>query len=120
MKLPTLYTGADGLSHFGEEELPDSPTMDANTPLQRVKGIFVRSTSGERSIDWHTAPRRQLVIPLKGTMEIECSDGQTRSFGPGEVFLAGDTSGKGHTTKSAGGKDRETLFIVLEDSTPPR
>ena len=115
MKYPTTYATPDGESHFGEEEMPDSPTMDAQTPLTGVKGIFVRLSEASRVIDWHTAPRRQLVIPLRGTMEIHTSDGDTRQFGPGAMFLAGDTTGKGHTTRSVGGEDRATLFIVLED-----
>jgi hypothetical protein len=116
VKYPSTYNSPDGESHFGEEELPDSATMDAQTPLTGVKGIFVRRSEADRQIDWHTAPRRQLVIPLQGTMEIHTSDGQTRQFGPGAMFLAGDTEGKGHTTRSVGGQDRLTLFIVLEDA----
>jgi hypothetical protein len=115
MKYPTTYATPDGESHFGEEELPDSATMAADTPLIGVKGIFVRHVPGTSNIAQHTAPRRQLVIPLRGIMEIQTSDGQVRQFGPGQMFLAGDTTGKGHTTKSVGGEDRDTLFVVLAD-----
>jgi hypothetical protein len=52
---------------------------------------------------------------LQGIMELQTSDGQVRQFGPGEMFLAGDTTGKGHTTRSVGGQERLTLFIVLEE-----
>ena len=115
MTYPTTYASPDGESHFGEAELAESPTMDAQTPLLGVKGIFVRRTAADWSVGRHTAPRRQLVIPLQGGMEIQTSDGETRQFGPGAMFLAGDTSGKGHTTKSIGGQGRLTLFVVLED-----
>jgi len=115
MKYPTTYATPDGESHFGEAELPDSPTMNAQTPLTSVKGIFVRHVPGASNIARHTAPRQQLVIPLQGIMEIQTSDGEVRQFGPGHMFLAGDTTGKGHTTKSVGNEDRVTLFIVLQD-----
>ncbi|HVA25855.1 MAG TPA: hypothetical protein VMW62_15860 [Chloroflexota bacterium] len=115
MKYPTTYATPDGESHFGEAEMAESPTMDAQTPLTGVKGVFVRRTAANWSVDRHTAPRRQLVIPLQGTMEIQTSDGQVRQFGPGAMFLAGDTSGRGHTTRSVGSEERVTLFVVLED-----
>lgn len=115
MRYPCTYAGPDGESHFGEEELPDSPVIDEHAPLIGVKGVFVRRTPGDWSVGRHTAPRRQLVVPLQGTMEIQTSDGEVRQFGPGEMFLAGDTTGKGHTTKSVGGQERLTLFVVLEE-----
>jgi hypothetical protein len=115
MKYPSTYATPDGESHFGEEELAESPTIDADAPLLPAAGVFVRRTPGDWAVNWHTAPRRQLVIPLRGTMEIETSDGQVRQFGPGAMFLAGDTTGKGHKTRSVGGQERLTLFIPFPD-----
>jgi len=36
-------------------------------------------------------------------MEIGIGDGTTRRFGPGDVVLADDLTGRGHTTRSVGG-----------------
>ena len=52
--------------------------------------------------DWHTAPRRQYIFILAGQMEIGIGDGTTRRFGPGDVVLADDLTGQGHTTRSLG------------------
>ena len=43
----------------------------------------------------------QLFI-LAGQMGIGIGDGTTRRFGPGDVVLADDRTGKGHTTRSLG------------------
>ena len=45
--------------------------------------------------DWHRAPRRQYVINLCGESEIEIDDGTKRRFGPGDIFLVDDTTGRG-------------------------
>jgi hypothetical protein len=39
---------------------------------------------------------------LAGQMEIGIDDGTTRRFGPGDVVLADDLTGQGHTTRSLG------------------
>src|SRR5437870_989233 len=45
--------------------------------------------------DWHPAPRRQFVVLLTGAVEVTVSDGETRPFGPGSVFLVEDIAGAG-------------------------
>jgi hypothetical protein len=39
---------------------------------------------------------------LAGQMEIGIGDGTKRRFGPGDVVLADDLTGQGHTTRSLG------------------
>jgi hypothetical protein len=46
----------------------------------------------------HTAPKEQYIIYLKGTAEIEVTSGEKRIFGPGDILLVTDTTGKGHKT----------------------
>jgi hypothetical protein len=48
---------------------------------------------------------------LKGTTEIEASDGEVRRFAPGEVLMVADTTGKGHRTRYRG--PREALHIPI-------
>ena len=40
--------------------------------------------------DWHPASRRQLLVVLSGTLEVETSDGKKHRCSSGEVFLADD------------------------------
>jgi hypothetical protein len=46
----------------------------------------------------HTAPRRQFIVHLEGSVRVQASGGQTRVFGPGAVVLAEDLDGAGHVT----------------------
>ena len=47
-------------------------------------------------------------------MQITASDGESRVIGAGEVLLVEDTTGKGHLSKSVGGKLRRCIFVPIE------
>ena len=61
--------------------------------------VFKNDKNREDLLGWHTAPRRQWCITLSGSVEIGIGDGTVKTFGPGDVFLAEDTTGQGHTAK---------------------
>ncbi len=107
-----LYTGDDGHSHFEELDMDTGPF--AWGELKTAAGVMFRQSEKGRFSDWHTAPRTQFVITLAGEMEIGLPDGTLRRFGPGDVLLADDTTGKGHTTRDVGGIGRITAYIPLE------
>ena len=56
---------------------------------------FIRVPAGFES-DRHAIPQRQFIVVSAGEMEMLVGDGSSRRFGPGDVPLFGDTSGKGH------------------------
>ena len=66
-------------------------------------------------IDWHPAPRRQYVITLEGQTEIGLGDGTKRILNPGDVLLADDLTGRGHTTAVYGDKPRVSVAIPIVD-----
>ena len=109
-----LYTGPDGQSHF--EEVSPTFAPDAGqerSSLQATDGVsFARAQPGYFS-DWHNAPRRQYVVTLAGQVEIGLGDGTVRQFNPGDVLLAEDLTGRGHTTRVTGSESRLTLTIPL-------
>jgi len=107
-----LYTGDDGESHFEELDLAAHPELGN---VQQNKGISFRSSEAGHFSDWHHAPRRQYVITLTGEMEIAVGDGTLRHFGPGDVLLAQDLTGRGHTTRIVGNQPRTSATIPLED-----
>jgi hypothetical protein len=111
-----IYTGADGLSHFEDIEVeasgPGVPETVAGIP---VSDLVFRTSPPGRTMDYHTAPRRQFVITLRGEAEIVASDGETRRVGPGSMMLAEDTTGKGHITRVVGNAERQYLFVTLPD-----
>ena len=53
--------------------------------------------------DWHPASRRQLVIVLSGTVEVEASGGTKHRWSNGEMFLADDVGSRGYRTRTIGG-----------------
>jgi hypothetical protein len=62
--------------------------------------------------DLHPASRRQLLVDLSGTLEIETSDGKKHPRGSGEVFLADDVGSRGHRSHTIGDPARG-LFVHL-------
>jgi len=61
----------------------------------------------------HNAPRRQYVVTLSGEAEVELEDGTKISLRPGSVLLAEDIEGRGHITRTVGGKPWVSMFIPL-------
>jgi hypothetical protein len=115
MKIVRLYTGADNESHFEDVdvELNVSGRVQASA-LQPTHGIVFRSAPANYLSDFHPVPKRQYVITLAGEVEIETGDGTIRRFGPGNVMLAEDTTGRGHITRVIGGQPRHYVFIPLK------
>jgi len=107
MKITRLYTGKDGESHFEEIEVPAEK-------LQAVEGIRFRVGPVGQVQDWHPAPRRQYVITLSGQGEIEIGDGAKKRFGPGDIMLADDLTGRGHMTRVVGNQPRLYVQIPLK------
>jgi quercetin dioxygenase-like cupin family protein len=95
-----LYTGNDGQTHFEDLSLPAEEIH--NVAIQAGADLVFRRFPADYGSDWHTAPRRQYIFILAGQMAIGIGDGTTRRFGPGDVVLADDRTGQGHTTRSLG------------------
>ena len=107
-----LYSGEDGESHI---EVIDPASDPAWTRLHNAKGIVFRAMEPGFFSDWHVAPRRQYIITLSGEAEIGLGDGTIHRLGPGDVNLAEDLTGRGHTTRVVGTVPRITATVQLED-----
>jgi hypothetical protein len=115
MKVVRIYTGDDLRSHFEEIEVPlHKSRYGLLSELVAARGAIFRETPEGASLDLHTAPQRQFVVTLSGIAELECGDGTTRRFGPGDVLLADDTTGEGHITREIEGP-RQSIFLPLTD-----
>jgi hypothetical protein len=123
VKVTRLYTGADGKTKVEEFEIPLKP-RDGGSDVSAsvtVTGLQVRRTTPQYFLDWHPAPRRQLVVTLSGESEIELEGGRKIRLGPGHILLAEDTTGQGHISRAVASKDRIALDIALADgATLPR
>ena len=95
MKFYRLYAGADGQSHF--EPLDSGKASEFFNQTREAKGLLFRNDFAPHIVNFHRAPHRRWVITLAGSVDIGLGDGSTTTFYPGDVFLAEDISGQGHT-----------------------
>jgi quercetin dioxygenase-like cupin family protein len=107
-----LYTGNDGQTHFADLTIPAAEIE--TVAIQAGAHIVFRHFPGDYFSDWHIAPRRQYIFILSGRMEIGIGDGTKRTFGPGDVVLADDLTGRGHTTRSLGEPRVSATVAVAE------
>ena len=119
MNIVRIYSGDDGESHFEdvEVEMENRGNIGRISDLWRGKGVMFREVEGDYEIDFHNAPRRQLVVNLTGSVDIEIGDGTVRRLGPGSILLAEDTTGRGHISRAVNGEPRSCLFVPLD--APP-
>lgn len=116
MKIVRLYTGTDQKSHFEDVELNFSGTQPMLTTDARaaISAVFRCAPAG-LFLERHPAPRRQFLVTLSGSWEIEASHGVKRVFKAGDVMLADDTSGEGHTSRVLGGEPHVFMTVPLAD-----
>lgn len=122
MKVTRFYTTPDGGSRFEEIAVSFSQSRDddfGNTlrlsrPIEALDAAVVELPDGLDQ-GWHNAPQRQAVFVLRGTVEVETTDGERRRWGAGDVFIADDVDGKGHLTRVHDGP-AHLLFVHLADA----
>ena len=116
MRIMRVYTGEDGESHLESIELPLQDLGDIGRFSERfdATSIVFRETDADYDLGFHNAPRRQFVINLDASVELEVGDGTKHLLGPGEVLLAEDTTGRGHISRAVGGRKRRSIFVTLD------
>ena len=110
MKFIRVYTGADGNPCFETIDPVSDPVWSKGFPSTATQ---VRAMAAGAVMDWHPAPRRQIVIHLAGQLEIELRDGTVERFGPGDARLMDDTTGAGHLTRVVGPEQVVQAVIAL-------
>lgn len=116
MKITRLYTGADQKSHFEDIELQFSGNQPMLTTDARAASSAVfRCAPAGLFLERHPAPRRQFLVTLSGSWEIEAGNGVKRVFKTGDIMLADDTSGEGHTSRVLGAEPHVFMTVPLVD-----
>jgi len=115
MDIVRVYTGDDGQSHFEDVtiDLRELGVAGRISDAWGATGVQFREVDGDYHLDFHVAPRRQLVVNLTGSVEIEVGSGERRVLGPGSILLADDTTGQGHISRDVNREPRTCLFIHL-------
>jgi uncharacterized cupin superfamily protein len=117
MNVTRVYATPDGETHFAELDIPLHPSGTIGMLSEKfpATGVIFRTTPASYDFRWHCAPRRQFVVMLNGHVRVAVSDGETREFRGGDVFLLEDVAPcKGHCTTELSGIERRTLFIPLD------
>jgi hypothetical protein len=121
MQVTRIFTGPDGRSHFQDLDIATNDVgRGLDTGVIPAIGAMVRDrrATGPLDMDFHCAPRRQLVIAVGGGVEVSTGDGSLRRFGPGDIVFADDLAGEGHKTRSLDGLSH-MVFIHLADDFDP-
>lgn len=115
MQITRVYTGDDGEPHFETIEVAqEASRYGALSQMFDAEGVIFRTTPVGGELDFHNAPRRQFVVTLSGTVEIEVGDGTKLQLNGGDILFADDVTGRGHITRDLDGP-RQSLFIPLPE-----
>ncbi|MES2275238.1 MAG: cupin domain-containing protein [Bacteroidota bacterium] len=109
IKAYLLTTGADGHSHVQSGYLADGVFTDGGS-------IRFQETAPHTFFTWHTAPANQYVICLAGTLRFNTFTGEEFTLHPGEVLIAMDTTGTGHTWQMLGDEPWKRAYVLFDPS----
>ena len=117
MRCVRLWTGADEGSHVqvGRIDLRPGRNADLVSTAMGASHVTVEETATGGTLAWHTAPVRQLVVTLAGTLVFTTRDGEEFTLHPGDVLLAEDTTGSGHQWRLEGTDPWRRMYVVLAD-----
>jgi quercetin dioxygenase-like cupin family protein len=115
-----LWTGDDGNSHFEEGVIDIEPGQRGDMLSGRMAAttISFEETAPGGVFAWHRAPIRQLVITLSGTLDFQTRDGSHFLIRPGEILLAEDTVGSGHSWRLTDTQPWRRAYVVLQPGAP--
>jgi uncharacterized cupin superfamily protein len=117
IRVVRLVTGPDGQSHVHDELVDlEASGHDLASGWQPASGVRFQETPAGGALAWHTAPRRQYVLTLTGRLEFTTRDGEVFEVGPGDVLLAEDTTGGGHSWRIVGDEPWRRVYVSLEEA----
>ena len=115
-----LWTGEDGNSRFEDGTLKLDPGAHGDLLSGKVgaESVSFQETAPGGTLDWHTAPTRQFVVTLAGTLDFETRGGEHFTLCPGDILLAEDTAGSGHSWRLTDGQPWRRVYVVLDPQAP--
>ncbi len=111
-----IWTDKEKNSQFEEGliELKSGIHGDLLSGALPVSKVSFQETASGGAFEWHNAPVRQLVVTLKGILDFQTRGGDHFKISPGDILLAEDTTGSGHSWKLIGNDPWCRVYIVLE------
>jgi quercetin dioxygenase-like cupin family protein len=110
-----IWTGGDGQSHFeeGAIDLADGVRGDLLSGKTGATSISFQETSSGGTFAWHDAPARQFVITLSGTLDFQTRNEEHFTIRPGDILLAEDTTGGGHSWRLVDNEPWRRVYVIL-------
>jgi quercetin dioxygenase-like cupin family protein len=110
-----IWTAEDGNSRFEEGviDMPRGERGDILSGTVPVTSISFRETKAGGAFEWHDAPARQFVITLSGTLDFQTRAGAHFTLRPGDILLAEDTTGSGHSWNLIDDEPWRRAYVIL-------
>ena len=111
-----IWTGDDQNSHFEEGiiDLEPGKRGDVLSGTMTTTTISFEETASGGAFAWHTAPIRQLVITLSGTLDFQTRAGEHFFIRPGDILLAEDMAGGGHSWRLTDDQPWRRAYVILQ------
>ncbi len=110
-----LYSGSDGESHIETIALPTVDSAPGKFIQSRLfsTDVEVGEAPPGMFVDWHGVSSPRFLIVLSGQLEIGLGDGSKHILKTGDMVLASDTIGRGHTSRTVGTEIVRSLTVRL-------
>ncbi len=110
-----IWTGKDGDTLFeeGTIDLPRGERGDVLSGTLAAASISFRETEAGGAFAWHDAPTRQLVVTLSGTLDFQTRKNEHFRINPGDILLAEDTTGSGHSWKLVDDQPWRRAYVII-------
>lgn len=110
-----IWTGDDGNSYFeeGAIDLEEGARGDLLSSRSGAVSVSFQETVSGGTFAWHDAPARQFVITLSGTLDFQTRGGKHFTIQPGDILLAEDTTGSGHSWRLVDSNPWRRVYVIL-------
>lgn len=99
INLKRMYTGDDRKSYFRNFDTLFADTSGNLSPVKPLVWFYFANIADGYFMDWHPEGVNNFCFIMQGALELKVSGGNQaiEIFGPGDVCLAEDRVGEGHT-----------------------
>lgn len=109
-----LYAGSDGQSHLGRIQIALKTTQNAlaeQSVTQKMSDAYVVRLAPGLFDSWHNADQKRYIVVISGEAEVTTTGGEKAKIVPGQIYMAEDLTGKGHTFRVVGKQEWVALFV---------